>query len=47
MKNQAIRQFIFKVNTKNTEMREKALYILMSHTFIGATVMVENEMKDC
>jgi hypothetical protein len=41
-----IQQFIFKANTKNTELREKGLYILMSPTFIGATVMVENGLKD-
>jgi hypothetical protein len=31
---------------KNTELRDKGLYILMSPTFIGATVMVANELKD-
>lgn len=33
-------------NIKNTELREKELYVLMSPTFIGATVMVETGLKD-
>jgi hypothetical protein len=45
-KNQVIQQFIFKANTQNTELRVKGLYILMSSTFTGATVIVGNGLKD-